>query len=175
MNPRVSPMARARSTDVIGILATRTAIRCCCAVVSSSPDARELGIDEGAVGDQPIAGAPDFPSEVVTHHPEVIERHVRELRATGALAHRPDSGRGGLEPIVHLDEAARVELDSCLLEPDLARVRRAPRRDENVGALDRPIARRRLHAKTHSLTGSALHDLCFGAEHDVDAILLENL
>ena len=43
MNPRVSPMARARSTDVIGILATRTAIRCCCAVVSSSPTRASSG------------------------------------------------------------------------------------------------------------------------------------
>ena len=37
MKPRVSPRARARSTDVIGILTTRTASRCCRAVASSSP------------------------------------------------------------------------------------------------------------------------------------------
>ena len=57
MKPRVSPIARARSTEVIGnpghahrdpLLLRRGLVE---------PDARELGIDERAVGDQPVAGA----------------------------------------------------------------------------------------------------------------------
>src|SRR4029079_11588070 len=137
-------------------------------------DARELRIDEGAVGDQPISGGPRLTRQVVAHHAEVIERHVRELRATGALAHRPHSGRRSLETIVHLDETARVELDPGLLESNLARGWRATRRDQNVGTFERPLPCGRLHTKAHRIPGPALHELCVSPEHDVDAVLFEH-
>ena len=59
------------------------------------PHASKLRIDERALGNQSIAGGPHLSREIVAHHSEVVERYVRELWATGALAHGPDSGGCG--------------------------------------------------------------------------------
>jgi hypothetical protein len=53
------------------------------------PHPAQLGIDEHAVGHQAIAGRPRTSRQIVAHHPEVVVCDVRELRAAGALAHRP--------------------------------------------------------------------------------------
>jgi hypothetical protein len=44
------------------------------------------------------------PGMDVAHDPKVVECHVRELRAAGALADRPHAGCRCLEPIVDRDE-----------------------------------------------------------------------
>ena len=49
---------------------------------------------------------------------EVVAGDVGEGRAAGALAHGSEAGRGGLEPIVDLHVAARVETDTGDIEAD---------------------------------------------------------
>ena len=43
---------------------------------------------------------------------EIVDADVRELRATGDLADRPHSWRGGLQPLVDLDVSPVGELDA---------------------------------------------------------------
>ena len=69
--------------------------------------------------------------------------YVRELRAAGAFADRPDVGRARLQPLVDADVAARVQLDAGLVEADAGGVGNAPGRDQDVAALDLLLAGRR--------------------------------
>lgn len=111
---------------------------------------------------------------MVAHGPEVIERGVGEHRAAGAFTHRPHAGRGGLQVVVDLHEATGVERDPRFLEADPAGIRRAPGGDQEVGALDRLFAVRRLHPQAHALARGALHGQRRGAEHDLDPLGLED-
>jgi hypothetical protein len=61
---------------------------------------------------------------------------MRELRAAGAIPHRPNVGRGGLQPVVDANISTRVQRDAGLVEPDLLRVWHATRRNQNVAAFD---------------------------------------
>ena len=46
-----------------------------------------------------VRACPAMPREIVAHDAEVVECHVCELRAPGALAHRPNAGRGRLQAL----------------------------------------------------------------------------
>ena len=52
---------------------------------------------------------------------EIVDADVRELRATGDLADRPDAGRGGLQPLVDLDVSPVGELNAS--QPDISIVK----------------------------------------------------
>src|ERR1700740_931458 len=54
---------------------------------------------------------------------EIVDADVRELRATCALADRPDAGRGGLQPIVDLDISPVGELNAGLFQAESFGVR----------------------------------------------------
>src|SRR5262245_28179271 len=96
---------------------------------------RERRVGEHAVGHEPIARAAVSSSEVVNDNAKVIAGDVRELRAPCAVPHRPDVGRGGLQPLVDANISAGIQLDAALLESDPLRVWNAPGRNQNVAAL----------------------------------------
>ena len=83
--------------------------------------------------------------------------HVRELRAAGAFPERPDIGRGRLQPLIDANVAAIIQLDAGLLEPDPGGVGNAPRRDQDVAALDLLLAGGGAHGNADFLSGSAVH------------------
>jgi hypothetical protein len=101
---------------------------------------RQLGVDEHTIGDQPFAGRAVLSRQPVAHDPKVVDRDVRELRAAGALAHRPDTRRGCLQLRVDLHVAARVQLDAGDIEPDPISIRCAARSHQEVAALDHALA-----------------------------------
>ena len=59
-------------------------------------DMRERRVGEHHMRDQPIIGPAVTASHVVPDDPEIIDRDMRELRAPGAFADRPDAGGGRL-------------------------------------------------------------------------------
>jgi hypothetical protein len=68
-----------------------------------------------------------------------VVRDVGELRAAGAIAHRPDVGCGRLQPVVDLDIATLVEFDAELLQSDSLRIRRPADGDKKIGTFDDPL------------------------------------
>src|SRR5271166_696162 len=121
------------------------------------PDMGKGRVGEHAIGNQPIARAAVPSGQVVPDDAKIIDRGMRELRAAGAFADRPDIGRGRLQLLVDADVTASVQLDAGLLEPDLGVVRKAPRRDQDVGTPDRPLTGSRAHGNADLLAGAAAH------------------
>lgn len=134
----------------------------------------ERGVGEHAIGDQPIARAALPSGEIVSDDPKVVLRDMRELRASGAFSDRPDPGRTCLQPVIDADITTIVQLDSRLFEPDSGCVRRSPRRDQNVGALDGSLAEIRAHDKADILSGSAAHLDDLSANEKLDSFVTEN-
>jgi hypothetical protein len=63
---------------------------------------------------------------------EIIERDVRELRASRAITHRPDAGCCRLEPLVHLDVAVVSQFDPGQFQTDVGGIGSASRCDEQM-------------------------------------------
>ena len=139
MKPLVSPIVRVRNTALIGSFAIRTAMPWRCASPFVQPDPSERRVREHAVGNQPVARTAAHSGQIVPNDPEIVERHVRELRAAGALADRPDIGRTCFQPFIDRDVAATVQRDTGHVEPDPRGVGNAPGRRQNVAALDGPL------------------------------------
>lgn len=99
-------------------------------------DPRERRINEHTIGHEPAHLGTVPASQVVPDDAKVVERDVGELRAAGALADGPRVGRGGLEPLIHANVAAVGQFDPVLFETDASRVRRAARRNQDVGTLE---------------------------------------
>jgi hypothetical protein len=142
----------------------------CLASVSLNPTRASSGLMKTQYGTR----RPRVVREVVAHDPEVVEGRMGELRAAGALAHRPDPGHRRLEPLVDRHVAARTEFDPGELEADPFRVRRAAGGHEHVGAAENPLARRRPDMELHPFPGVALDRPRLGTEDHVDAILCED-
>jgi hypothetical protein len=73
---------------------------------------------------------------------EIIDADVRELRATCDLADRPDAGRGGLQPLVDLDESPVGELNAGQFQAESYGVRIAASgrvTSTVLGARNRPV------------------------------------
>jgi hypothetical protein len=68
---------------------------------------------------------------------------MRELRAASAFANRPDAGGSGLQAVVDLDKAARVQWDSSRVEANIRRIRDPADRHQQMTAFDLPFSRRR--------------------------------
>ena len=99
---------------------------------------------------------------------------MRELRASGAFSDGPDPGRTCLQPVIDADITTIVQRDSRLFEPDSSCVRRSPRRDQNVAALDGSLAGVRAHDKADILSGSAAHLDHLSANEKLDFFAPEN-
>ena len=100
--------------------------------------------------------------------------YVRELRAAGAFADRPDPGRARLQPVIDANVAAAVQLDAGLLESDPGGVRDAARRDQDVAAFDVLLAGSRAHVKANLCPGSAAHFEQLGLERNSNTFVAEN-
>ena len=134
-------------------------------------DVRERRIGKHAVRDQPIARASPPSGQIVANDAKVVFGYVGEQRAAGAFAERPDVRRARLQPLVDANVTATVQLDADLAEADPGGVRNAPRRDEDVAALDFLLARVRADVKAHSLSGLAAHLEELGRDKNLDAFV----
>lgn len=113
----------------------------------SDPRQRRVGVQ--AIGNQPVVAASSAAGQIVANYPEVVERHVRELRAARTVADRPDISRARLESIVRRDKPSRVELDSGEVEADPLGVRDASGRNQDVAAPDSLMACRGRYFEGH--------------------------
>src|SRR5262249_14725297 len=137
-------------------------------------DAGKRRVGEHAVGDQPVARAAITAREVVAEDPEVVDRHMGGMRAAGAFADRPDTGRRWFQPLVDLDVSARIEGDAGLVEADAAGVRDATGRDEDVAAFDLLLAAGRVHREIDLFAGAAAHGKGLGRCQKLNAIFAED-
>src|SRR5262245_66432809 len=81
---------------------------------------------------------------------------MRELRAAGTFTKRPDVRRSCLQALVDANVAAAVQLDADLVEADAGGVRDASCSDQQVAALNLPLAGGRAHGHAHLFARSAL-------------------
>ena len=137
-------------------------------------DMSQWRVGEHAVGNQPIARAAVAASEIVPDGSKVILGYVRELWATGAFPDGPDLGRARLQPLVNANVAMTVHLNTGLLKPDPGGVRNAPRRDQDVAALDVLLTGGRAHNKADCLSGSAVHLEGLGRHENLNTFVTEN-
>jgi hypothetical protein len=63
---------------------------------------RERRIREHDIRNEPITRLAVPAGHVVPDDPEIIDRHVRELRTASAFADRPDAGGGRLQSLIDL-------------------------------------------------------------------------
>jgi hypothetical protein len=70
-------------------------------VAFAESDVGEGRVCEHAVGHQPATGGSIPSSEVVPDDSEVIGGYVRELRASGTFADRPNVGGTRLQALIH--------------------------------------------------------------------------
>ena len=152
MKPCFSPVACARSTALVGSLATRGDNALTFRFAFAQSHVRERRIGEHAVGNQPVARASPPSGEIVANDAKVVLGYVRELRAAGAFAERPNVRGARLQPLVDADVTATVELNADLAEPDPGGVRNAPGRDEDVAAFDVLLAGARAYGKADALS-----------------------
>src|SRR6516165_9891704 len=167
MKPCLSPVACARSTESTGSLATRTITPWRSASPLLSPTWASGG---HAIGDQPVARAAIAPRQVVTNDPKVILRHVRECRAAGAFAKRPNARDSRLQALVDADVTARGQFYAGLLDADVGSIRNASRRDENVAAFDILLARSGAGEKADLLARSAANVQKLGGHVNLNAL-----
>ncbi len=106
-------------------------------------DMGQWRIGEQAVRNDTIPRRAASAGEVVLDDPKVVDGDVREVRAAGTFADRPDIGGRRLQPLIHTDIAASIQFDASFLESDSGGVRDAPRRDQNVASLESPGRRKR--------------------------------
>src|SRR5262249_29191594 len=115
-----------------------------------------------AVGYEPIARAALSSGQVVPDDTEVVAGHMRELRAASTIPHRPNAGRGGLQPVVDANISTRVQRDAGLVEPDVLRVRDAARRNQNVAAFDVLLAGWRPYGHADAVSRASMDVAGFG-------------
>ena len=123
----------------------------------AQPDAGERRVGEHAVRNQPVPRGALPAGEIVPDDPKVVVGYMRELRAAATFAHGPDVGRGRFQPLVDANVTTAVQLDPGVLEPDPGGVWNAPRRDQNVAAIDLSLAGGRAHGEADLFSGSAVH------------------
>ena len=78
----------------------------------------ERRVREQAVWNQPIARGALSSGQIVPDDSKVVDGRVREVRATGAFTHSPDTRRSRLQSLIDANVSAIIQLDADLLEPD---------------------------------------------------------
>ena len=151
-NPRVSAERLGPKHGLHGDLGQAVADAAVAGLPLAQPDAGQLRVGEQAERHLPPGRHAVPAGEVGQHHAEVVLADVREVRAAGAVAHRPDTLGRRPEPRVDLDVPFFVRLDPRLLQADAVGVRRAPPGDEQVRPLDHAAAR----VEADGLAGSPL-------------------
>jgi hypothetical protein len=140
----------------------------------AQPNPRERRVREHAVGNQPAARGAVPAGQIVPNDTKVVEGDVRELRAAGAFADRPDRGRARLQPFVDHDIATTVQRDTGHIEPGPGGVGSAPRGDQDIAALDGPLTRGRAHEKADIFARSPLHAERLGGHENFDAFVVKD-
>src|SRR5207249_11484524 len=131
-------------------------------------------VREHAVWYQPIARAALPAGQIVPNDPKVVLGYVRELWATGAFPDGPDLGRARLQPLVNADVAMTVHLNTGLLQPHPGGLRNAPRRDQDVAALDVLLTGGRAHDKADCLSGSLVQLQGLGRPEHLHTVVAEH-
>jgi len=114
-------------------------------------DPRQFGIGEHAEGDETAAGGAIAPVKVRMNDAEIVVTNVGELRAAGAIGHRPDIFGGGLQAIVDLDVAVGVKLNSGALETDVLGIGSSTGCHQEVAPFDGAIAARIIHLQSNAV------------------------
>src|SRR5712691_4810853 len=104
---------------------------------------------------------------------EIVDADVRELRATGDLADRPDAGRAGLQPLVDLDVSPVSELNAGQFQTESFGVRIAACGDQYVTTLQDFLNSILLDDDTHRVAAFARHLLDPCIQENVDAFICE--
>ena len=78
----------------------------------------QLRIREQAIGNEAAAGRAIATIEMTQDNAKVVLSDMRELGAAGTFAHGPHKGGGGLEPLIHPDVTAHIELNAGLRSVD---------------------------------------------------------
>src|SRR5262249_2120674 len=84
-------------------------------------------------------------AEIVRDNAEVIDRHMRKLRAAGTFAERPHPGSSRLQSLVDANVAAAVQLDARFFKPDAGGVWEPPPGDHHGATLNLLLARDGAH------------------------------
>src|SRR5437870_8152367 len=106
-------------------------------------------------------------------HSEIVDADVRELRATGDLADRPDAGRAVIQPLVNLDVSPVSELNACQFQTESFGVRIAACGDQYVTTLQDFLTSILLDDDTHRFATFARHLLDPCIQENVDAFICE--
>ena len=136
MKPCASPVACARSTALIGSVATRAAMPWRFASPSLKPTWASGGSVNMQMWHEPIVRAASTSRQIVADDAKVVLGDVGELRAAGAFAHRPNVRCTRLQPLVDTNVATIVEADAGNFETDPAGIGDAAGGDQDVAALD---------------------------------------
>src|ERR1700722_7192555 len=143
-------------------------------VALGEAEARKRRIREHNMRNEPITGSTIPASHVVPHDSKIIDRDVRELRAASGFADRTDTGGGCPQPLVDLNEAARIECNSSFVEANARRIRDPANRRQQMTAFYRPFSRRCPNSHRNSLSIAATDAERFGAQQDVNAFTAED-
>src|ERR1700756_5779124 len=104
---------------------------------------------------------------------EIVDADVRELRAAGDLADRPDAGRGGLQPLVDLDVSPVGELNARQFQAESFGVRIAACGDQYITTLQDFLNSIVLDDDPHRVATFARHLLDPCIQENVDAFICE--
>src|SRR5882762_2824131 len=104
---------------------------------------------------------------------EIVDADVRELRATGDFADRPDAGRGGLQPLVDLDVSAVGELNAGQFQAESFGVGFAACGDQYMTTLQDFLNSILLDEDTHRVARFARYLLDPCTQENVDALICE--
>src|SRR6201998_4768565 len=108
---------------------------------------------------------------------EIVDADVRELRASGDLTNRPDTGRGGLQSLINLYVSPVGELHAGQFQAESFGVRLAASGDQYMAALQdflNSILLASLHNDdTDRVAGFARHSLDPCIQQNVDAFIGE--
>src|SRR5262245_45548277 len=98
---------------------------------------------------------------------------MRKLRAAGEFAALPDPGASRRQSLDDANVAAAVQLDTHFFEADTGGVRDSSCRDQEVAALNLPLAGSRAHGHAHLFPRSALHVEGLRLDEESDAFVGE--
>ena len=109
------------------------------------------------------------------NHTKIVDADVREFWAASYLADGPDAWRARLQVVVDLDAAPPIEPHACDVQSNARGIRGASRRDQDVAAFQEPLALRRPHAETQTLSGPPLDLERLGRKENLDPFVAEEL
>src|SRR5216684_1444360 len=104
---------------------------------------------------------------------EIVDADVRELRATGDLADRPDAERSGLKPLVDLDVSTAGEFNAGQFQAESFGVRIAACGDQYMTTLQDFLNSVLLDNDTHQVARFARHLLDSCIQKNIDAFICE--